>query len=330
MATVSVLSPAIVTGKPLSVGDAVQVEIIDRSTHPLVFIDPAIVGNRLTVSKKAYAAMRFYNLLTPDGYNPKTKKGRAQGYSSAIMHFAPANRSGFEVCRFRSAGCSAACLNTAGHGGIKLDADGLNAVQLARIARTLVFFLNRFLFSIILIREIEQHERRARNNGLTPVVRLNGTSDLDWERIRLNDNRTVLETFPHIQFYDYTKVAKRALANARGEHPANYSLTFSRSETNWSDCVDVLNAGGNVAVVFNICHCKRACKHEIPDVGMTYEGYRVINGDHDDLRFKDPRGVIVGLKAKGPAKQDTSGFVVDVRPALPVKIARRPKLARAA
>jgi len=304
----------------------------DRSIHPIAFVDPAIVGTGLTVSKAAYAAVGYYNMLTPDGYNPKTKKGRAMGYSSAIMHFAPANRSGYEVCRFRSAGCTAACLNTAGHGGINLDATGLNAVQRARIARTITFFLNRFLFNVILVREITQHVRRARNNGLTPVVRLNGTSDLPWERLRVGvAGETVFQLFPHIQFYDYTKVPERALANARGEHPANYALTFSRSETNWSDCVDVLNAGGNVAVVFNICHCKRACKHEIAD-GMTYKGYRVINGDHDDLRFLDPRGVIVGLKAKGPAKLDTSGFVVDVRPALPVQLStrRNAQLARAA
>jgi hypothetical protein len=150
----------------------------------------------------------------------------------------------------------------------------------------------------VFVREIETHIRRARANGLTPCVRPNGTSDLPWERLRLNDGRTVLETFPDVQFYDYTKHPARALANARGQHPANYKLCFSRSESNWSDCEDVLNAGGNVAVVF---------QSYLPDF---YNGYRVVNGDLDDLRHLDPAGVIVGLKAKGRGKRDASGFVV--------------------
>ena len=275
-------------------------------------IDAAIVGSGLTVSKRAYAALHFYNLLTPDGYNPKTKKGRAKGYSTAIMHFAPANLSGFDVCQYRSAGCTAACLNTAGHGGIVLPGQTVdqNEVQRARVARTLTYFVNRFLFNVVLVREIETHVRRATAHDLTPAVRLNGTSDLPWERIRLNDGRTVFETFPDVQFYDYTKHFKRAMASARGQLPANYRICFSRSETNWNECVDVLNAGGTVAVVFNICECKRACHHEIPESGATYNGFPVINGDADDLRHLDAPGVIVGLKAKGLAKSDASGFVV--------------------
>lgn len=300
-------------------------------TSPVAFLNADIIGTGLTVRKAAYREMGFYNLLTPDGYNPKTKKGRARGYSTAIMHFAPADLSGYDVCMYRSAGCTAACLNTAGHGGIVPAGKTLatNEVQLARVARTITFFVNRFLFNAVFVREVAQHVRRALKNGLTPAVRPNGTSDLPWERLRLNDGRTILATFPTVQFYDYTKHPDRALANARGEHPSNYFLCFSRSETNWSDCESVLAAGGNVAVVFNICHCKRACKHEIAD-GLTYRGYRVISGDHDDLRFLDERGVIVGLKAKGLAKQDTSGFVVDVRPSLPVNIATRRRLVKAA
>jgi|SRR5580765_238254 len=257
-----------------------------------------------------YREHGFVELLTPDGYNPKTKKGRARGYSTAIMHFAPADLSGLNVCQFATAGCKAACLNTAGHGGINLDANGMNAVQLARIARTKLFYFNRFAFNALLVKSIETHVRRAVRKGLTPVVRLNGTSDLPWERLRLNDGRTILETFPTIQFYDYTKDVRRAVANARGQHPANYHLTFSRAESNGADVELALAAGCNVAAVFKICECKRACKHETPD-GLVYAGHRVINGDADDLRFLDPAGVIVGLKGKGRAKQDDSGFVID-------------------
>jgi hypothetical protein len=263
----------------------------------------------------------FYDMLTPDGYNPKLKKGRARGYSSAVLHLAPANRSGREVCHHRSKGCTLACLNLAGHGGINLDANELNAVQRARIARTNMFFDARDVFFISLVAAIESHVRRAIKHGLTPVVRLNGTSDVDWEREAFTDATgvtyaNIFERFPTLQFYDYTKNPARAMLSAYGRMPANYVLTFSRSETKANNraAQDVLAAGGNVAVVFNICRCKRACKHEMPDIGLTYFGRRVISGDHDDLRFLDPTGgVIVGLKAKGPAKTDASGFVVDLR-----------------
>jgi hypothetical protein len=264
---------------------------------------------------KAYLKreLGFCELLTPDGYNPKTKKGRARGYATAILHLAPHKLSmpfgGGNNCSNASPGCIRSCLNLAGHGGINLDSAGLNAVQRARIARSVAMRQRRFEFKQALVEAIQAHIRRARRKGLVPVVRLNGTSDIAWEKYRLNDGRTVFETFPEITFYDYTKDVDRALANARGEHPANYQITFSRSETNELDCERVLRAGGNVAIVANICECKRPCKHEFPE-GLTYHGRPVINGDHDDLRFLDPSGVVVGLKAKGPAKVDASGFVL--------------------
>jgi len=274
------------------------------------FMNPERKPAQVTYSREyCKAVLGFCDTLTADGYNPKTKKGRARGYATAILHLAPHKLSGANLCPDASAGCIAGCLNLAGHGGINLDALGLNAVQRARIARSVAMRKNRFAFKAILVRAIEAHIRRAIRKGLIPVVRLNGTSDVPWEHYRLNDGRTVFETFPTIQFYDYTKSVERALANAHGEHPANYHLTFSRSETNELDCERVLNAGGNVAIVANICACKCACKHEFPD-GLTYHGRPVVKGDHDDLRFLDPAGVVVGLKAKGPAKRDTSGFVV--------------------
>jgi hypothetical protein len=278
-------------------------------------LDMSVASARTILRGKAgYRQFGFISLLTPEGYAPKTDKGRKRGYSTAIMYLAPANLSGYDVCQYRSAGCTAACLNTAGHGGVGLDAFGLNPVQRARIARTRFYFLNRFLFNVQLVREITAHIARAAKRGTIPCVRLNGTSDLPWETLRLNDGRTVVETFPTVQFYDYTKHAKRALANAAGEHPSNYALTFSRSETNASDCVDVLAAGGNVAAVLKFCKCKRTCKHETP-TGLEYFGRPVVSGDHDDLRFLDPRGVVIGLKAKGLARSDTSGFVVDTQAA---------------
>jgi hypothetical protein len=269
-----------------------------------------------TSKKQNKLQLGFTSLITPEGYAPKTDKGRARGYSTAIMYFAPADLSGYDVCQYRSAGCTASCLNTSGHGGIakKSDAAGLNDIQRARIARTRLFFLNRYLFNVLLVRELTQHIEKARAAGMVPCIRLNGTSDLPWERLRLNDGRTILETFPDVVFYDYTKHPDRAIANATGQHPANYNLTFSRSEVNASDCERVLAADGNVAAVFKLCACgpKSPCKHYVPDAGLEYFGRPVVSGDHDDLRFLDPRGVVVGLKAKGPAHADHSGFVVNI------------------
>lgn len=238
------------------------------------------------------------SLLTPDGYNPKTRKGRARGYSSAVMHLAPASLSGRNVCAWSSPGCRAACLNTAGRGGI-VNRDGSdNTIQLARVARTRWFFADRAAFLAQLLGEIETHVRRARANGMIPAVRLNGTSDIPWERVRLADGRTVLEAFPDVQFYDYTKSVARALSHASGELPGNYHLTFSRSEVNDQDARMVLAAGGNVAAVF---------AHGLPS---AWGARPVVNGDQDDLRFLDPSGVVVGLKAKGRAAQDDTGFVI--------------------
>lgn len=245
----------------------------------------------------------FSSLLTPDGYSPKLNKGRARGYASAVLHLAPAALSGRNVCRWSSAGCRAGCLNTAGRGGIFQAGETSNSIQRARIARTRWFFEDRPAFLAQLLGEIETHVRRARAHGMVPAVRPNGTSDIPWESVRLSDGRTILDSFQDVQFYDYTKSPGRALAHAAGLLPGNYHLTFSRSEVNDNDVRRVLEAGGSVAAVF--------AKH----LPAEWAGAPVVNGDQDDLRFLDPAGCVVGLKAKGRAKRDTSGFVVPADPA---------------
>jgi hypothetical protein len=173
-----------------------------------------------------------------------------------------------------------------------------NNIQRARIARTRYFFENRNAFMAQLSAEIERHISKAIRQGMTPAVRLNGTSDLPYERITGSDGRTMFELFPEVQFYDYTKSVTRALLHATGQMPANYHVTFSRSEVNAEDVKSVLRAGGNVAVVF---------AKKLP---ADWNGATVVNGDQDDLRFLDPRGVVVGLKAKGRARGEATGFVV--------------------
>jgi len=225
--------------------------------------------------------------------NPKIAKGEGLGYLTSILHLAPANLSGHNVCPMASVGCKAACLNTAGRGGIFRKGETTNVIQKARIARTNFFFQDRPAFMRQLVKEIRSAIRKAEKNGLTAVFRLNGTSDLRWETVPVEGHLNVMAMFPTIQFYDYTK-----LPNRRGI-PSNYHLTFSRSEENDALIPNVITRGTSVAVVFN--------GKTLPE---SYLGFPVVNGDTTDLRFLDPRGVIVGLKAKGKAKKDASGFVV--------------------
>ena len=226
--------------------------------------------------------------------NPKLMKGQKKGYLSSVLHLAPADLSGKNTCPKATAGCKAACLNTAGRGGIFKKGETTNVIQQARIRKTKAFFENRQEFLNELVYEIVKTKRLAEKKGLIPVFRLNGTSDISWEKYELVDGMNIFQLFPDVQFYDYTKVNNRKVS-----HIKNYHLTFSKADGNDMDVRIAMSNGMNVAVVFN----------KLPE---TYLGRKVINGDETDLRFLDERGVIVGLKAKGKAKKDTSGFVVTV------------------
>lgn len=232
--------------------------------------------------------------------NPKVLKGMKQGYNTYILHLSPANVSGYETCPKRTAGCTAACLNTAGHGGMFKKGETTNVVQEARKRRTRLFFENRGEFFSILIREIENAIKYSEKKGMIPVFRLNGTSDLSWEKYEVVRNgvtyKNIFEAFPNNVFYDYTKILGRKVSNI-----VNYHLTFSAADGNDADVLKAISQGMNVATVFGI--------KKTEPMPETYNGRAVFNGDESDLRFLDPRGVVVGLYAKGRAKKDTSGFV---------------------
>tara|TARA_Y100000114_G_scaffold46569_1_gene42366 strand:+ start:911 stop:1648 length:738 start_codon:yes stop_codon:yes gene_type:complete len=229
--------------------------------------------------------------------NPKTEKSNGLGYLTAIMHLAPAKLAGVgNLCPWASPGCLHSCLHTAGRGGIIKAGETTNAIQRARIARSKLFANDRAAFLAQLRRESVSHVRRAQRNALRPAIRLNGTSDLPWERLALD----LFAEFSGVRFYDYTKSSKRMRQQRETSWPHNYSLTFSRSETNTDEALALLSAGHNVAVVF---------RGALPEY---WNGFPVINGDEHDLRFLDPiGGFVVGLKAKGKARRDHSGFVVD-------------------
>ena len=233
--------------------------------------------------------------------NAKTLKGEVLGYRTFGIHLSPANKSGFNVCQWASAGCRAACLDTAGCGK-------WSNVQTARINKTKRFFKDNFGFMSDLRTEISKAIISAVKKQMIPCFRLNLTSDIPWENVRkgvkvnsqLFRPLNVMEEFPNVNFYDYTKGFTRMMAWLNGKMPDNYHLTFSRSEETSDDRMKkILSLGGNVAVVF---------RGSLP---KTYLGYPVVDGDENDLRFKDPKGVIVGLVEKGLAKKDETGFVVE-------------------
>ena len=246
------------------------------------------------------------NLLTTS--NPKMMKGESKGYLTFILHLAPYDLSGYQVCPKATAGCIAGCLNLAGRGGMFKKGENTNVIQQARIRKTKMFFENRELFMSELVKDIRRGINYAEKKGLIPVFRLNGTSDIAWEKIRVGVYRNIMSVFPTVQFYDYTKVL------GRKNLPSNYHLTFSAADGNDNDVLSAIQQGYNIAVVFGV---KKTAA--LPE---SYLGREVFNGDESDLRFLDPKNVIVGLYAKGKAKKDTTGFVKQVvYPMIELKLA---------
>ena len=234
--------------------------------------------------------MSNYKLISV-GNNAKTVKGDGSEYLTAILYMAPAdNLQGVNVCAMAEvAGCKAACLYTAGRGK-------MNSVQAGRLRKTMLWRDDRQGFIATLKQDITKFQAYCLKRGIQPVVRLNGTSDIMWEKY------IDMETeFPMVQFYDYTKIVKRVYKTL----PRNYDLTLSYSEANADYAKSVLQAhadtGANVAVVFRD-------KDTIP---TSFAGSAVLDGDKDDLRFLDAPRRIVALYAKGDAKKDSTGFVID-------------------
>lgn len=232
-------------------------------------------------------------------------------YLTKILYLSPVSLSGYQTCPQASAGCAAACLNTAGMGIY-------NNVQEARKQKTRRFFENRKQFLSDLQLELHIFKRFCKKLGKIPVIRLNGTSDLSWENLS-----TIIQDNPDVIFYDYTKVFSRMKKFLRGEMPPNYHLTFSMSEVNFEQCLEVLKLGGNVAMVFDAHGVKKADRVFPPH----FLGYKIVDGDKHDLRFLEApknaiekmdftkhglRGKIVGLWAKGKARKDNSGFTVAI------------------
>jgi hypothetical protein len=221
--------------------------------------------------------MSYYvpqKLLSANG-DSKTKKGLKLNWTTYIMYMSPFtdNSLGVNLCPHATAGCAAACLNGSGRGGFT------SSVQTGRRNKTEFYLQNRVGFLEKLYKELTLISKK--HKGENVAIRLNGTSDIRWEKFKVRDNKNLMELFPDLQFYDYTKNHLRFNTKL----PSNYSLVFSRSENNHEKSIEILKKGFNVAMVF--------------DVPPTeFEGFQVVDGDETDLRFLDDKGVIVGLKYK--------------------------------
>jgi hypothetical protein len=239
-----------------------------------------------TKTKTAPTYKAVKNLLSKGSTNAKTIKNELETF---ILYLAPANLSGFNVCPFASNGCIKGCLNTAGMGIF-------SNVQLARINKTKFWGFDRSAFYLQLGNELLKILDKTIKKDIKIAIRLNGTSDINHlDLLERYTGINFLDPFySSLLFYDYTPNPNYI----NKYKDSNYKLTFSRKENNENKCIEVLNNGGNVAVVF---------KNKLPEY---WNGFPVINGDLTDLRYFDPINVVVGLTAKGKAKKDISGFVV--------------------
>lgn len=229
------------------------------------------------------------NLLSI-GADAKTIKGETIGYLTGILYLAPAKTTKYNTCSMaEKAQCDKACLYSAGRGAF-------SSVQQSRIDKTLYFYEARDEFMLTLAKNIVSLIKKADKLGLKPLVRLNGTSDIRWETIPFEYHANIMEAFPNVQFYDYTKDANRK------DIPENYDLTFSYSGVStFAPYVEKAQSKGmRMAVVFR----------KESTIPVFFKGIRVVSGDKSDVRHLDDQGVIVGLYAKGAAKKDTTGFVV--------------------
>jgi len=226
--------------------------------------------------------------LTGFGYlgnvnsSSKIAKGQKIGIDTYVMYLAPSDLSGFNTCPKASKECREACIFTTGR--VKMDIR--NTIVNSRIRKTKLFFEHREFFNAWLFAEISVAKAKAEAKGHEFAVRLNGTSDISLALFTHND-QNVLDAFPDVQFYDYTKVSNR---KKFVEVYDNYHLTFSFTGRNFYESMDMLEAGINVAVVF---------RGKLPS---EYLGYKVVDGDITDYRPNDEKGVIVGLKYKRTKK----------------------------
>ena len=221
------------------------------------------------------------NYIGNVGHSAKMSASYRNGTMTYCIYLAPWNISGHQVCP-KGENCHKSCLNYSGREKISEFSSGRdNRVMRARIAKTNAFYKNRDLFMLTMIHEIKRYMRKAESMNMEFSVRINGTSDLS--PILFKDpisGKNILELFPNVQFYDYTKVYNRI--KLMEKYP-NYDVVFSFDGYNWGECEKFLENGGKVAVVF------------YGGLPKTFKGWNVVSGNEYDMRYLDPKQTIIGL-----------------------------------
>jgi len=233
-------------------------------------------------------------LLSEPGNHPKMKKSEALGYYTPVLHLSPHLESGCQnMCPSSSKFCREICLYYSGYGGMIHKKYKTNSVVRKRLVRTRMFANDKNFFMNQLNLDIIMAKDKAKQKGLKLAIRLNGTSDIEWENVQYmdenNDACTIIEKHPDVQFFDYTKISGRM--DPKYNLPKNYHLILSFSGTNKRSCMKALKNKKNITVIF---------KYDLPE---KFWDHKVINGDEHDLRFLDKKPRIIGLKAKGRAKK---------------------------
>ena len=215
--------------------------------------------------------------------NAKTLKGEKKNVTTYVMYLAPhtQNSQGINICTNASEGCIDACLFSAGRGRF-------GSVIYARTNKTEYYLKEKKLFLYQLEKEIQKYINRHKKDGSKFAIRLNGTSDINFN--------SVMRKYPEVTFYDYTPNLRRVKNN----NVANYDLTFSRKEDNEAKVLEALSLGIRTAIVVS----------EDVYKSLKFDGKILIDGDQDDLRYMDSKGIVV-LYAKGDGKKDESGFVIN-------------------
>ena len=141
----------------------------------------------------------------------------------------------------------------------------------SRKAKSEYFVNDTDTFIKQLIREIKNQEKRALKKNKKAVVRLNGFTDIDYEKFG------IFKLFPNVQFYDYSADYERVLNN----NNPNLHYTFSYKGNNLKECIELLKNDVSIAVI------------DIPE-NQFFNDYDVehIDGDKHDFRFKHGKAVV--------------------------------------
>jgi hypothetical protein len=224
--------------------------------------------------------------------NAKILKSTKEGWITAGVHLLPNDLGGTNLCPYSTPTCRHICLHYTGRNMI------FKRVTRARTRRTFLFNTHPEIFESRLHAALYETLRECKRKNFGLALRPNLTSDshkLVKMFLRWKDNVSEHTEVP-IRIYDYTKIPK-----AQGWFPEDYVTVYSWGELTTEEVFYENIECRSVAAVF---------AKGFPD---RFKGYPVISGEDHDLRFLDARpGVIIAIKARGRAFQDTSGFVVDL------------------